>query len=86
MELIFLSKTKQDFLWVHKYYQRVFPEGAKNALAQFDAMEELLLNNPYIGRKKYGDVRTLPIPRTPFSYRYRVTSTHIEVIRIWDDR
>ncbi len=86
MELIFLERTKQDFLWVRKYYEQIFPEGAKNALMQFDLMEELLLNNPYIGRKKYDDVRMLPIPKTPFSYRYRVTSTHIEVIRIWDER
>jgi hypothetical protein len=51
MELIFLEGTKQDFLWVRKYYEQIFPEGAKNALVQFDLMEELLLNNPYIGRK-----------------------------------
>jgi len=86
MELIFLEGTRQDFLWVRKYYEQIFPEGAKTALVQFDLMEELLLNNPYIGRKKHGDVRILTVPKTPFSYRYRVTSTHIEVIRIWDDR
>ena len=57
MELIFLEKTKQDFLWVRKYYEQIFPEGAKKALSQFDLMEELLLNNPYIGRKKHDDVR-----------------------------
>ena len=51
MELIFLEKTKQDFLWVRKYYEQIFPEGVNNALSQFDLMEELILNNPYIGRK-----------------------------------
>ena len=86
MEIIYLESTISDFLWIRKYYEQVFPDGAKNAIHQFELMEELLLANPYLGRKKYDEVRMLKIPKTPFSYRYRVTETHIEVLRVWDDR
>ena len=86
MELLFLESTRNDFNWIRKYYEEIFPAGASSALKQFDMMQELLIASPYLGRKKHGDVRTLSIPKTPFSYWYRVTSTHIEILRIWDNR
>jgi len=86
VELLFLESTKSDFNWIRKYYEEIFPAGASSALKQFDMMQELLIANPYLSRKKHGDVRALSIPKTPFSYWYRVTSTHIEILRIWDNR
>lgn len=86
MRLLFLPKAQQDFLWVRQYYGKIFPEGANQALVKFDMMESLLLANPYLGKKKQGEVRALKIPKTPFSYFYRVRETHIEVLRVWDER
>jgi hypothetical protein len=65
----------------------MFPEGAKNALEHFDAMERLLSSKPFAGRRIVGTkFRMMLIPRTPFSVIYCVTDTRIEVARIHDNR
>ncbi len=86
MNIVYLPSTKDDLIWFHHYYTHVFPEGSVKALRKFDAMAEILSVNPFIGKKITGKVRKLTIPKTPFSYIYQITSTQIEILRIWDDR
>lgn len=86
MKIIFLDSTQNDLEWFHQYYSLVFPEGLDNALKQFDRINELLGLNPLLGVLSEEGLRKFAIPKTPFSYYYRVTNTHIEVLRIWDDR
>ena len=86
MKLVYLPSSESDLVWFYEYYTSVFPEGAGKALEQFDAIAELLLMNPYMGKRGKGDTREMVISRTPFSYIYRVADTRIEVLRIWDNR
>ena len=87
-KIVYLPSTVQDFAWFRQYYTSVFPDGIENAKKQFAALEQTLSANPFIGRPSdgYENVRELHIPRTPFTVIYRVTDTHIEALRIWDDR
>ena len=86
MKIIFLDSTYDDLEWFYEYYSSVFPQGSNNALKQFDLINELLSLNPLLGVVSEEGLRKLTIPKTPFSYYYRVTNTNIEVLRVWDDR
>jgi len=86
MKVVYLPSTQDDFEWFYRYYTEVFPEGAKNALHQFDAMEGLLSSSPFIGAIKQGDVREFSIPNIPFSYIYRIRDDQVQVLRVWDER
>jgi plasmid stabilization system protein ParE len=87
MEIVYLSETQADYLWMYNYYTLIFPEGKRRAEAHFDAAERLLSENPHIGRQISDDgVRELAISRTPFSFIYRIKLEQIEVLRIWDGR
>ena len=87
MKVVYLESTQNDLLWFHEYYTAVFPEGANEALKKYKFIENLLADNPYIG-KPYPDedARKLVIPKTPFSYIYRVNGDCVEILRVWDDR
>lgn len=77
-----------DIGWVTHYYEEIFPAGRENMRAQFYAAELLLEYNPLLGRL-YEDVdgiREMQISKTPFSLLYRVSATHVEIIRVWDQR
>ena len=87
MQILYLEQALEDLAWFHKYYVRVFSDGAENALKQFDAIEIVLLENPFIGhRTEIADIREISIPKTPFSFIYRVRGERIEVLRVWDER
>jgi len=88
MKIVFLESAVQDIQWFRYYYRSVFPEGGAKARAQLRAIQATLAANPYAGhRSDTGDtVRELSIPRTPFTFVYRVTPTRIEVLRLWDSR
>lgn len=86
MKIIFLDSTYDDLEWFHQYYTLIFPEGLDNALKQFDKINELLVLNPFLGVLDEEGLRKFAIPKTPFAYYYRITSTHIEVLRVWDER
>ena len=86
MKILFLDSTYDDLEWFHQYYSLVFPEGLESALKQFDSINELLVLNPLLGVLDEEGLRKFTIPKTPFSYYYRITNTHIEVLRVWDDR
>ena len=88
MKLEFLSSALEDLEWVSQYYGRVFPQGRNNFRSSFRATKKLLKQNPYIGMSlDYNkNARRLIIVKTPFALIYRVTKTHIEVIRILDNR
>lgn len=88
MKREFLSSALEDLEWAGRYYQRVFPQGRANFRASFRATQKILKENPYLGMRLEDnqDVRQLIIVKTPFSLIYRVTKTHIEVIRVLDNR
>jgi plasmid stabilization system protein ParE len=86
MNVIYLPSTLDDIEWFHRYYTYIFPEGANNATKQFQAVKELLSSNPKAGSFIHKNVREFSIPRTPFSYIYRVKGDEVQVLRIWDER
>lgn len=55
---------------------------------QIYATEKLLEQNPYLGRicEDVEGAREIQITKTPFSMIYRVTHTHVEILRIWGQR
>ena len=74
MRLLFLPSTRADLAWLRRYYARVFPDGAKRAAGHYIRTREALRSHPALGRPvvELPGVRELPIPRTPFSFIYRV--------------
>lgn len=70
------------------YYTRVFPEGAKHAAKQYFRVLNVLRENPLIGHPVEGitGAREFVIPRTPFSFIYRIADDQIEMLRVWDQR
>ncbi|MDQ0396358.1 type II toxin-antitoxin system RelE/ParE family toxin [Labrys monachus] len=87
MKIVYLAGTTADIAWMRNYYAHVFPEGRKRAREHFKAAEALLSETPLIGRTTaVPEVRELVIPRTPFSFLYRVRPERIEILRIWDGR
>jgi len=87
MKLVYLESARDDLLWLRHYYESVFPEGRAKAKKQFRSIESLLLSNPFIGHETHReDVREFSIPKTPFSYIYRIQHQQIEILRIWDER
>ncbi len=88
MEVIYLPGTVPDIIWLTHYYDESFPAGRANMRAQIYATELLLEHNPYLGRicEDVEGAREMRITKTPFSLIYRVTKTHVEIIRVWDQR
>ena len=88
MKLVFLPSTRTDLLWMRTYHARVFPSGAKRAVEQYTRASRVGQGNPLIGHpvEGIGGVREFPIPRTPFSFIYRVVDDRVEVLRVWDQR
>ena len=88
MKLVFLPSTRSDLLWMRIYYAHVFPNGAKRAAEQYVRASGVIRNNPLAGRsiEEMEGVREFSIPRTPFSFVYRVIDDRIEVLRVWDQR
>jgi plasmid stabilization system protein ParE len=87
MRLVYLPGAARDLLWLRAYYERVFPEGAAAARDAVRRAEDLVLDNPHIGRRTHRpDVRRLRIARTPFSMIYRPRPERIEILRVIDTR
>lgn len=88
MKIVFLASAKPDLRWFKHYYMSRFPEGRRNADAQFLSTKALLLANPFVGHsvENIEDARIYSIPRTPFSFIYRVKDNVIEVVRVLDTR
>ena len=87
MRIIFLVSTKQDSQWFRFYYKTVFPQGSLRASKHMQTTLDVLKANPFIGAVGGEEsVREIQITRTPFALQYRVTKTHIEIIRIRDQR
>ena len=88
MKLVFLPSTRTDLLWMRTCYARAFPGGAKRAAEQYLRASRVVRGNPLVGHSVEGlaGVREFPIPRTPFSFLYRVVGDRIEVLRVWDQR
>ena len=70
------------------YYAHIFPDGAKRAADQYGRTCGVIRDNPLVGRPVEGmeGVREFSIPRTPFSFIYRVVDDRIEILRVWDQR
>lgn len=88
MKVIYLTQALRDMHWVRKYYSNVFPAGRSNARSQLRKTEQLISENPMVGHSSeaVNDAREFHISRTPFSFIYRVTKEHIEVMRVVDNR
>ena len=88
MKLVFLPSTRSDLAWMRAYYTRVFPDGARRAAEQYRRACAIVRDNPSVGHAvdDIPDIRELSIPRTPFSFIYRVMEGRIEVLRVWDQR
>lgn len=52
------------------------------------ATENMIMENPYIGRpyKHCDDIRYIALARSPFAFIYRINDNEIEVLRVWDWR
>lgn len=88
MKIIYLASAKPDLRWFKHYYMSRFPEGRRNADTQFLSTKALLLANPFVGHsvENIEGARIYSIPRTPFSFVYRVTEEAVEVVRVLDTR
>ena len=88
MEVVFLPSTRADLVWMRTYYGRIFVDGARRAASQYRRACQLIGDNPSIGRPVEGmaGVREFSIPRTPFSFIYRVKDERVEILRVWDQR
>ncbi len=87
MEIVYLPSAVAGLDWFRRYYARVFPEGEKRAIAQYEKMKQVLLAAPFAGRATgEGDVREYVMPRTPFSVIYRVRGEQIQILLIVDHR
>ena len=87
MKIVYLPATRSDIAWLRDYCSRIFPEGHTRARQHFKATEKLLSENPLFGRVVEAEgVRELVIPKTPFSFLYRIRQERIEVLRVWDGR
>jgi plasmid stabilization system protein ParE len=88
MRIVYLRSCVRDFKWIRHYYSSVFSEGERNASGQFKKIQSVLAANPFIGATVgFGDeVREFHVPRTPFSYLYRIKPDRIEILRILDNR
>jgi len=88
MQIVFLPSSLDDLAWFKKYYVTVFPDGADKANSQFLAIQQLLIEDPYIGvqNERFDEIRELKIPRIPFTAIYRVKNDRMEILRILDER
>jgi plasmid stabilization system protein ParE len=88
MKVVYLPQALRDMQWVRKYYYEVFPAGRSNARAQLRKNESLISENPLVGHmsETVNGAREFHISRTPFSFLYRVTKEHIEILRVIDNR
>ena len=88
MKLKFLDSTTADLKWMRHYYRHVLTEGATNAKQQYFRTTRVMLENPLIGHasESITGAREFHISRTPFSFLYRVTKDHIEIMRLIDNR
>jgi toxin ParE1/3/4 len=87
MRVRYAPSTVPDLQWFRRYYERVFPEGAQAARRRVKAMETLLAENPFAGRRtRRPGVRRIPIRNTPFLILYRVQADAIEILRVIDTR
>jgi toxin ParE1/3/4 len=87
MKVVFLASARRDLDWFKRYYDQIFPDGARQAAAHYKAAKAALSRHPEIGRQSDIDgLREFAIPRTPFSFVYVVRNERIEVLRLLDGR
>jgi plasmid stabilization system protein ParE len=88
MKVIYLTQALRDMSWVRKYYSDVFPAGRSNARSQLRKTETLISGNPFVGHSSetVSGAHEFHVSRTPFSFLYRVTKDHIEIVRVIDNR
>ena len=88
MKLAFLPSTRSDLLWMRTYYAHIFPNGAKRAADPYRRPCGIIRENPFVGRpvEETEGVREFSMPRTPFSFIYRIVEDRIEVLRVWAQR
>ena len=88
MKIVFLTSSHSDLSWFKRYYVSVFPQGRAKADKQYLTTLSVLRQNPLVGHpsETINGAREFHISRTPFSFLYRVTKEHIEIMRVIDGR
>ena len=87
MKIVFLPSAASGLAWFRRYYTTAFPEGARNASLQFEAVKRVLESNPQAGRAVEGrETRIYIVPRTPFAIIYRLRDGRIEIMAVHDQR
>ena len=88
MKIVFLASSHNDLRWLKRYYVSVFPQGQTKADKQFLTTLSVLRQNPLVGHpsEMINGAREFLISPTPFSFLYRVTKEHIEIMRVIDGR
>ncbi len=88
MNIIFLASSRNDLRWFKRYYVSVFSEGRRKTDKQYLATLNVLRENPLVGQPSEAikGAREFHISRTPFSFLYRVTKDHVEIMRVIDNR
>ncbi|MCY4002448.1 MAG: type II toxin-antitoxin system RelE/ParE family toxin [Rhodospirillales bacterium] len=88
MKLVFMPSATADLMWMRTYYSSVFADGAKRAARQYRKACDTIRRKPLIGHalEDMEGVRELSIPRTPFSFIYRIVEDRVEILRVCDQR
>ena len=94
MKIIWSPEAIDDLISLRAYIAEDNPAAAQRvALNIIRDIEELLVNNPQMGRPgRVSGTRELVVPRTPYIIPYRVERGTLQIIRVyhgarrWPDR
>lgn len=85
MNLIWSPEAQEDINLLRAYIAEEDPAAARRVVLRiFDTIEQLLPDNPHIGRPgRVAGTRELVIPRTPYIVPYRFQDGNIIVLRVY---
>jgi toxin ParE1/3/4 len=87
LKIVFLASVYRDLEWYSDDYATSFPQGQQSAQKQYLKSKALLRRFPEAGRPSdAGGLLELVIGKTPFMFVYAIKDTHIEILRVWDQR
>lgn len=87
MRIVLLASARRDLEWFKRYYEIVFPQGARRASDRYLRTMLMLRENPNAGHPiEGGQLRALTVLRTPFVLMYRIADDQIEIVRVKDGR
>jgi toxin ParE1/3/4 len=85
MNILWSPEAIQDLVSLRSYIAEDNPVAAQRvALRIVKAVEELLADNPHMGRPgRVPGTRELVIPRTPYIVPYRMRQRALEILRVY---